>query len=297
MISIMADNKPVGIEWLEFSDGALTCKIDPSIKDVQRYISLNVDTKTPVKQVLEEVRLVISAFKEMGVPMVTVNLNLPYLPYGRADRVFEQGNPNSLEAFFLGLSDYRSWIDRIYIYDPHNEDALKRVNRECKNFLIDPFELEIIRQEQCFRQSLPFNTDVSQWDYVIAPDKGAVKKSQAIANFLGVPVIIAGKKRDISTGRIVESTLDSTLPAGSRVIVCDDILDYGGTFVPLAKKLKSQGCVVDLYVTHLIAAGGLSRFEGLIDRIYNLHTVGNFINRSDVSQFNEGNYARSLETR
>lgn len=286
MISIMADNESVGIEWLEFSDGALTCKVDPSIKEVKRYISLNVDTKTPVKQVLEEIRLVISAFKEMGVPMVTVNLNLPYLPYGRADRVFEQGNPNPLEAFFLGLSDYRSWIDKIHIYDPHNEDALKKVNRECKNFLINPFDLEIVSQEQCFRQSLPSNTDVSQWDYVISPDKGAVEKSQAIANFLDVPVIIAGKRRDVSTGMIIESTLCSTLPSGSRVIICDDILDGGGTFIPLAEKLRSQGCTVDLYITHLIAAKGLDMFKGLIDTIYFRHTVGNYINRQHVLDFN-----------
>lgn len=291
MITIMADNKQITVKWLEFSDGALTCKVCPSIGEVKDYISVNVCPTTPVKQVKEELSLIDSSLSELFVwekGGLKTRLHLPYLPYGRADRVFEAGNPNPLEIFQLDLQT--SWYDEVIVYDPHNPDALWQ----------DVINYTIIPQLQCFQQSVVthnFNPKKTKhWDYVIAPDKGAKLKAKSIAEWLGVPCVEAEKKRDVSTGRIIETTLDAELPVGSRVIIVDDIGDYCGTHIALAKILRDMGCIVDLYVTHLIAPKGLKALEGIIDKVYAYHTVGGYINQTDILGFNRGNYGRNLET-
>lgn len=65
MIRMIVDNENVNIKWLEFSDGALTCKIDEISSGDYRYISLSVCPSTPCKQVLEEICLVLSAVAEI----------------------------------------------------------------------------------------------------------------------------------------------------------------------------------------------------------------------------------------
>lgn len=289
MIRITADNKQIPVKWIEFSDGALTCKVDSSIKESKNQITLAVDPSTPVKQINEEIRLVLSAFDQMGFypygSETDLNLFVPYLPYGRADRVFEEGNPLPLHEF---LCNWEYAFDCITTVDIHNIESVKSPDG-----LEYYCEFYNVSQLEAFKYSVPYDFEMSVYDYVIAPDKGAVDKASEIANFLGAELVTASKERDISTGKIINTTLDVELPVGSSVIICDDILDGGGTFIPLAEKLRSQGCTVDLYITHLIAAKGLDIFKGLIDNIYFYHTVGNYINRTDVLNFNK--YIKEVE--
>lgn len=275
MITMMVDNKEVGIKWLEFSDGALTCKIDADFP-VNNYLSLTVCPSTLVKQVLEELSLVYNALCHCTRPWCSkFILNLPYLPYGRADRVFEKGNPDALSYFLNELSNFD--FDEINICDIHNFNA------------IDGYHLPISEktQKSCFIRTIPKNKQ-THYDYVVAPDKGATKKAQSIADHLGIPCIMASKERDLSTGRIINTTLNVKLPVGSSVIIVDDIGDYCGTHIALAEVLNEMGCLVDLYVTHLIAPKGLSRLRGVINKVYCYHTVGGYINRGDVLEFNNG---------
>jgi len=277
MITLMGDNKEYKVEWVEFSDGALTCKVDPSIKEVSRYLSVCVCPSTPVKQVEEEIELLNSAlvriFGEAYKPPSKRILNLPYLPYGRADRVFEDGNPNPLENFqhFLHEKDF----DEVIVCDPHNPKVLD----------IENINYKIKDQLSCFKESV---NPKPSWDYVIAPDKGAKEKARSISKYLGIPLVEAEKTRDTSTGRIIDTKLDTGMPVGSRVIIVDDIGDYCGTHIALAKILKEMGCTVDLYVTHLIAPKGLKALEGVINKVYAYHTVGGYINKSTVLNFNFG---------
>lgn len=278
MIQITADNEEIEIEWLTFSDGAITCKVINCPIDLE-YISLSVDTTTPCNQVLEEINLVLNALGELDVNYSRIHLYIPYLPYARGDRVFEKGNPNPLAVFMQRLMSLE--FDSITVCDIHNKSATDIYHSP---------KLTEKTQLNCFKDSVirwDFNPKRGRvWDYVIAPDKGSKNKVKTTANWLGIPVIQADKKRDLTTGRIIETALSDELQEGSRVIIVDDIMDGGGTFIPLAQKLRDQGCTVDLYVTHLIASKGLDLFKGLIDNIYCYHTVGKFTNRTDVMNFN-----------
>ena len=271
----------IPVIWTEFSDGAITCKVVFS-EDYSDGVALNfiVDPSTPVKQITEEINLLFSAIAEKGkILPKEFQLIVPYLPYGRADRRFEDGNPSPLEVFLLTPC---TLFDRITVNDPHNYEALLEFSFSAK--------IEVIPQLQCF---LSTTASRKRYDFVIAPDNGAVEKAKTIAEYLGVPLLCATKKRDISTGKIVDVTFNENIPPESNVIVCDDILGGGGTFIPLGEKIRSQGASADLYVTHLIGATGLGGFVGLYDNIYNYQIVGKYLSEKDVIDFNNNGIVKT----
>lgn len=277
MITVFSDNKEIPINIVEFSDGALTFKLN-ELPDKPKYISVNVDPKTPIYRVREEVSLIVSCIEnyyggylmELDFP---VYLNIPYLPYARADRVFEKGNPSPLFDFLSWLNN--QGFDEINICDVHNETTINHYFINNKS------------QLQCFKESLPFGFN-TKYDYVIAPDKGAVDKAKNIAEHMEIDIVYASKKRDISTGKLTELVLPDVDFTNKIVLIPDDIGDGMGTHIWLADELKKAGAnKVDLYLTHLIASKGLNVCKGKIDKLYYRHIVGNYINNEDVLKFNE----------
>lgn len=281
MIKLFSDNKELATNFVQFSDGAITYKVD-TLPEKPRYISFDVCPTTPVYRIREELELLTDAVlsnDKTSFYETEWYLNLPYLPYGRADRRFEKGNPLPLQNFLSWLRDEMIEFDEIFVCDIHNP-----------KYVLEDFKgLNITHKPQleCFKSSLPqdFNT---QYDFVIAPDKGAVQKAETIARHLGVNVYNCGKERDMSTGKVVRSTLPDIAFEGKKVLIPDDLCDGGYTFIKLSEQLKEKGALqVDLYVTHLIASKGMEVFKGLIDNVYCYHTVGAYVNKEEVMLYNE----------
>ena len=267
MIRLMIDNEQYKVNWLTFSDGAKTCKVE-NLPDEARVVWITVDPSTNVSDYLLEILLVRDAVW-MQTEVKKWGLNLPYLPFGRADRRFEVGNPIPIKVFLNIVGEY---FDEIHTVDIHNRKLLQ-LDRT------DLFETTQLKAIWCTMSYLDY-------DYVVAPDKGAETKIEEI----GLPFITANKVRCVSTGKILHTEVNTIEDlTGKRLLIVDDILDGGGTFIPLANKLKEMGAgAVDLYVTHLIAAKGLDIFKGVIDNIFCYHTVGKYVNQTDVLNFNLG---------
>lgn len=284
MIKVFSNNVEIPVNRLEFSDGALTFKLDTLPKDA-RYISVKVCPTTPVNLIREEILLITECIYELGQENhfeggnVSLYLDMPYLPYGRADRKFEQGNPIPLRSFLYTLEDIGGF-DEIYVCDIHNKSATLG------------FDLNIIEKTQleCYKESLPQDFE-TEYDFVLAPDKGSVEKAASIASHLGLDVYNCGKERDISTGKILRSTLPDDVDfTDKKVLIPDDLMDGGFTFIKLAEQLNNSGVTqVDLYVTHLIASKGLDCLKGLIDNIYCHHIVGNYVTKEAIWRYNDTN--------
>lgn len=272
MLSLMLDNKQYPVNMLKFSDGAKTFKLN-ELPDTAAYFSIFVSPRTPVSEISEEIALLLSAIKNTGIKVDDMYLYMPYLPYGRADRIFEPGNPSPLETFLKTVEKFN--FTSVVVEDPHNPKALEG----CK------INFELIEQ---YKMAAKF-VSKHQTDYILAPDKGAVVKAEKLSEHLGIPLITATKVRNKSTGKITSVKLDTIPPAGSSVFIVDDILDGGGTFIPLAQTLKESGCYVMLYVTHLIASKGLEPFESCIDKICCKNVVSSFVNETHVLYFNQRN--------
>lgn len=280
MITVFSNNKEIPTNKVEFSDGAITFRLSDLPED-PRYISINVSPTTPVKDVREEVDMVVSCIEnfygvigldELRYP---VYLNLPYLPYGRADRVFEVGNASPLHDFLTWRLLKR--FTEVNVCDAHNPKALAGFNVENKS------------QLDCFKQSIPYDFN-EDYDFIVAPDKGAIDKALTIAEHLETDIIYAGKERDMSTGRITKTTLPEHLDLnGAKVLIPDDLCDGAGTFIFLAKALRERGAKeIHLYVTHGIFSKGLKVLDGVIDKVYCYQTVSNYVNKRDVFNFNLG---------
>ena len=70
------------------------------------------------------------------------NLNVPYLPHGRADRVFEKGNPLPLREVLWLFKKF----DHVTITDPHSWSPFKL-------FQLNPnanTTIQMIPQRKCF---------------------------------------------------------------------------------------------------------------------------------------------------
>ena len=104
-------------------------------------------------------------------------------------------------------------------------------------------------------------TSHNSYDYIVSPDFGAIKKATSISEYYNIPLLISLKKRDVSTGYTVFDKLlidDSVDLTDKKLLIVDDICDYGNTFINLAKGIKDLYNIksIDLFVTHGLFSKG-----------------------------------------
>lgn len=284
-IQLIVDNIQVPIKVIKFSDGGTNIKLEVPEYLVKHppsaYYSISVDPTTPVDNYLWEILSVKDAVhRTFDRGFQRTYLILPYLPHGRADRVFEVGNGHPLNLFLDNVKDLFSVIS---ITDPHSNHY--------EGFTYAT-EFEVKQQHRCFIETVGNN--IQSGDVLVSPDKGALSKIYKLQKALdyrmvATKVIEATKERDIETGRIIRTSLPDIDYIGDVCYIVDDLLDKGGTFVPLAKLLKEKGAKeVNLYITHGIFAGGLDIFKGVVDNIYCYQTIGTYVNKIDIDNFNKG---------
>jgi len=281
-MQLISNNEVIDVQWLTFSDSAITCRVDPDAV-IEKYISIDVTDETNNIPLMKEKMemLYYAIYDTFDMDNIQEILVLGYLPYARADRIFQTGNTEPLRVFQDWLSRFN--FDEIHINDPHNEQAL---DHHYLNYVINT-------QATCLRETLKkSHIQMADYDYIVSPDAGAVTKIQKISEMSGVPVLYALKKRNLETGRIESVELNckshaDLVKSKRRVLIVDDILDGGGTFIPLAVKLKEMGYEVDLYVTHLIAAKGLEIFKDHIDAIYTHNIIADYVTEKSLNTYND----------
>lgn len=161
-----------------------------------------------------------------------VELYIPYLPYGRQDKEISNVATFALHTF---TSIIRSYIKKygftVSTLDIHSKQYV------IKNYSADRYINKAI--------------DESKAEIIVYPDQGASNRY-----ILGdIPFVILEKERDQITGNILgmkfsEETIDVEIE-GKRILIVDDIIDGGMTFISAAELLyKHEVDSVSLYVTH-----------------------------------------------
>ncbi|MHA1293324.1 MAG: ribose-phosphate diphosphokinase [Promethearchaeota archaeon] len=174
---------------------------------------------------LFELFMMIDAVKRMEAKKIIVII--PYLAYARQDKIFRAGECQfaNLVLKFIDLMK----IDELYVVDIHAPKVLEDL--KCKTINID--SMQILAD---YIKSLGAKDIV-----VVAPDKGAIKRSKAFAKYFGenVPVDYFEKKRDVKTGEI---TMSGKLSLKNKdVVISDDIIATGGTMATAIKLSKDSG--------------------------------------------------------
>lgn len=280
-IDLIIDNYYVKVENVRFSDGSSNLKIiDPGIKD-PTYVTIHVHSEgMEADNCLWEIMKLVDAVDRKYPRIQNKELQLDYLPHARADRVFEDGNCLPLDVFFYAIGNL-GWFTGLILIDPHSDYY--------KNFEYLFDDITVLNQHAIVPHQL-----IESGDVLVSPDKGSVDKVKKLQQSLdfgfrkSTHVCIANKTRDVSTGKIVDTTLTSTTDLQGKVCwIIDDICDGGGTFIPLAEKLKQNGAIkVNLFVSHGIFSKGLDIFKGIIDNLYPYQLVANYVTQEDINNFN-----------
>lgn len=266
------------VKWITFSDKTETCKIDTKFEgshgsvyvEPSNHIMCNIEDGT---RDIIRIGLVKDALERMGI--TDIKLTLGYVPQARADRVFEKGNPLPIKVFADIINSYG--FSKVYIYDPHSDVTPALI----KN-------IEVVSQTEMLKMEMHNIVRLMGENFtLVAPDLGATKKIFDSVQSLGHKNYYqAIKVRDVTTGNIVKCDLIEDEVSGN-VLIVDDLSDGSASFKFLAQKLKQKGAEkVGLYVTHGIFSKGLEVLEKDIDFIFCPNVVCGYINREDITEFN-----------
>ena len=183
-----------------------------------------------------------------------VTVTTPNLIDAQADRRFDIAQPFGLKLvleFLKGMEnfDYK-------IFHPHNSEVVEAILDD---------RVEIIDNSEFINEVLdsisnPGTMDVNNWIdnknlVILLPDGGAYKWGVKLMDKLGFDgdVVAASKNRQYVDGK---SKLVQQLPNydfnGKDILIIDDLIIGGATFVGLAKLLKNRNCgKLYLAVSHI----------------------------------------------
>jgi len=185
---------------------------------------------------------------------VIINLEIPYMPYARQDRVCAIGQAFSMELMAQLLNILN--LKRLVTWDCHSQvglDLTGAVNISSTEIIQASDELVTILQ--------------SKDSVLICPDNGALARCEQLQATLNISEMVrCEKRRDPATGRITHTDVLVEDLSGKTAVITDDICDGGYTFIKIAEQLKEKNVdKVVLYVTHGIFSKGLEVFDGLVD--------------------------------
>ena len=173
-------------------------------------------------------------------------LAIPYFPGARQDRVCNDGEPLSVKVYASFINSMQ--FDEVVVFDPHS-DVTPALIQNCKT----------VDNHQFVRDCL----DGSANYCLVSPDAGSNKKIFSLAKNLGVEVVRADKKRNVTDGSIVGTDVFADDLSGKHCVIVDDIISGGRTFIELAKVLKAKGSSrITLIVSH---HEGVASDQSLID--------------------------------
>lgn len=229
--------------------------IDPKVLKIVAHL-------TSSKEVMR--LLMLNDAISQAVPQLeSRTLEMPYLPYARQDRVCETGESLSVKVFCNLINAMK--FDRVIIHDCHSLAGVVLLD----NVINVPQEV-LLGTQRC----KDLHNLVTDADYILAPDAGALKKAEAVGKRYNKPVVNCHKTRK-DRDTIVITTPNEDL-AGKKVVVLDDICDGGGTFIALAFSLQGKGIKeLSLIVTHGIFSKGTSELAKYYDNIGSIDDWGN----------------------
>lgn len=274
MIEATSNNRALPMKWLTFAGGErhvqlLQMPMDGENASVDiRLIFENSDD-------IMDLLLLVNALRHQYAK-VDISLTIPYLPYGRQDRVCSPGQAFSLEVFAQLINSQQ--LNRVTTWDCHSEAGLQMLGAEN------------VTPEYVIARSPSLLGQLQAEDAVlVCPDKGAVKRCRRIQKAFAITdTVLCEKTRDPSTGKITATRINRESLEGKHCVIADDICDGGYTFIKIAEQLKARGAAsVVLYVTHGIFSKGFDVFNDLIDVIYTSNSLPHAINdpRLNVIQF------------
>jgi ribose-phosphate pyrophosphokinase len=195
---------------------------------------------------LMRILMACDALQRQGVRYI--ELFLPYLPYSRQDRVCSRGESFSFKVLAWILIQA---VDKVITYDAHSNVPLSIMDQRVK----------VLNNNREVTDFIQFMLPQGKKLALIAPDAGAVKKAEKLANDTQIfdTVVYCNKRRIGNT--IMYDDIQNNL-MGMTAVVVDDICDGGATFLALGKKLRERHVnEMHLFVSHGIFSAGVKELK------------------------------------
>ena len=210
------------------------------LKDNYRYRErLIIEGSCQSADQIMELLLLVNAIRQQ-VSEIELVLKMPYIAYSRQDRPFDK-QALAIQTFTQLINSCN--FQTVITYDNHSDVTtalLERSFNVTKEHFLDMLDLE-------------------EYDYLVAPDAGAIKQVQILSNLYQIPMVRADKTRSLKTGDITGTEVYIEDLTDAKVLIVDDLCQGGRTFDELSKALKKKNCkTIHLYVTHGFFSNGLA---------------------------------------
>ncbi len=222
------------IDVRKFSDGEIWVKFMENIRGRDVYI---VQSTHPPAETLMELLITIDAAKRASATKVTAVI--PYFGYARQDR---KDQPRvSISAKLVANLITVAGADRVITMDLHAA--------QIQGFFDIPFDhLYASPVFTGLFKDLPKDLAVG------SPDIGGIKLARSYAKRLDAGLVVIDKRRPKHNQVEAMNIIGDV--SGKNVLIVDDLIDTGGTFVAAVNTLKEKGAK-EIYgaVTHPLLSG------------------------------------------
>lgn len=220
----------IGIELTDvtiknFKDGEIWVKYEENIRGVDLFIIQS--TQSPAENLLE-LLLLIDAAKRASARRITAVI--PYFAYARQDR---KDQPRvSISSKLIANLITRAGADRVITVDLHSS--------QIQGFFDIPLD-HLYASPVLLKRLLQLNL---QNFAVVAPDVGGVRTARAYAKRLNAELILIDKRRPSHNVAEIVNIIGN--PKHKNIIIVDDLVDTGSTFIESTNVLKENGAL-DIY--------------------------------------------------
>lgn len=232
------DIKRAELEIIKFADGEIIPKFKDTVRD-QNLVIIG-STEQPHDNIFELI-LIIDAARRASVNKIT--LLIPYFGYARQDR--RNGERCSHGSKTIANILENTGADAIITFDVHALQIDGNFNIPFDNITIDRILGQTIAKKLL---------DIKEEVILCSPDAGGVKRVEQINHFLSENgenhsmVTILKKRKEANKVDSMQLIGDVK---GKFVVICDDILDTGGTLCKAAEYLLAEGAIgVGAAITH-----------------------------------------------
>ena len=218
-----------------FSDGELWIKYNENIRGSDVFI---VQSTMPPSDNIMELLIMIDAAKRASADRVTAVI--PYFGYARQDR---KDQPRvSITAKLVANLITKAGADRVITMDLHASQI-----QGFFDIPVDHLYGSAVFMKKFRRTKIP-NLAVA------SPDVGGIKMARAYAKRLHAELIVIDKRRPRPNVAEVMNIIGEA--KGKNILIIDDLIDTGGTFVQAVNALKAKGAK-DIYgaCTHAVFSG------------------------------------------
>lgn len=241
-----------------FSDGELWVKYEENVRGVDLYI---VQSTMAPSDNLMELLMMIDAAKRASARRITAVI--PYFGYARQDRKDQPRVAVTAKLVANLLTNAGAY--RVITMDMHTPQLQGFFDIPLDHLYASTVSVDVVRKE------LAGNVTVA------SPDVGGVKNARAYAKMLGenVELAVVDKRRPKHNDAVVMNIIGEV--GGRNIVIVDDLIDTGTTFVKCAEALRAAGAKRIIGVcTHPVFSGKAVEIIGnspAIDKLFVSDTI------------------------